>query len=127
MWCWALRSARRWSAGRAVPRLLYQWNRKDALVDRQYKERSETYVAFLGAAHDCAHRIGMLARHDEHGGDAPALPSDAERMQIAYAVDAFAAKHVRVVEVVGPPSVEEEAQALLNALYDFRNELRRRP
>lgn len=105
--------------------LLYRWQRKDALVDRQYQERSQAYVAFLSAAHDCAHEIGKLARHDEHAVGEAKLPSEKDRTEIAYRVDAFAAKHVRFVEVVGPPNVEAAAQALLQALYAFRDELQR--
>lgn len=105
--------------------LLYRWQRKDALVDRQYKERSEAYIGFLSAAHDCAHQIGKLARHDEHGPGEAELPDEVERTKIAYDVDAFAAKHVRIVEIVGPPAVEEAARALLRALYGFRDELQK--
>jgi hypothetical protein len=105
--------------------LLYRWQRKDALVDRQYHERSDAYVAFISAAHDCAHQIGKLAQHDEHAPGEAELPSAAERMKIAYDVDAFAARHVRFVEIVGPPAVEEAARAVLDELYDFRDALQR--
>ena len=77
------------------------------------------------AAHDCAHEIGKLARHDEHGIGEANLPSEEERTQIADRVDAFAAKHVRVVEIVGPPLVHDAAQALLHTLYEFRDELQK--
>jgi hypothetical protein len=105
--------------------LLYRRQRRDVLVDRQYQERSQAYVAFVSAAHDCAHQIGKLARHDEHGPGEADLPSEVERTQMAYDVDAFAAKHVRVVEIVGPPLVQQAAQALLDTLYGFRDALQK--
>jgi hypothetical protein len=37
--------------------------------------------------------------------------------------DAFAAKHVRVVEMVGPPDVAEAATRVQGAFYAFRNAL----
>ena len=68
-----------------------------------------------------AHEIGKLARHDEHGGED--ILTREERVAISYNVDAFVAKHVRAVEIVGPESVESAAKAILHSLYPFRNEL----
>jgi hypothetical protein len=106
-------------------RIGYGRERSDALDDRLYQERSATYIDFLEAAHECAHEIGKLARHDEHGDPNHALPTSAERVAIAYGVDAFVARHVRAVEIVGPESVEKAAKAVLVALYKFRNRLQK--
>jgi hypothetical protein len=104
-----------------VEHIGYTQQREDALDDRLYQERSTAYIRFLEAAHECAHEIGKLARHDEHGGED--VLTREERVAISYNVDAFVAKHVRAVEIVGPESVESAAKAILRSLYAFRNEL----
>lgn len=108
----------------ATEQLLYRKQRKDALSDRLYGERSSAYITFLQAAHECAHKVGQLSLHTEHGDPERALPSRAERVELAHLPDNFAAKHVRVVEVVGPPEVAAAATKVQGALYDFRNTLR---
>lgn len=102
---------------------LYRKQRVDALKDRLYHERSAAYVTFLQAAHECAHKVGQLSLHIEHGDPDRALPSPAQRVELAHLPDAFAAKHVRVVKVVGPPEVADAATRVQGALYDFRNAL----
>jgi hypothetical protein len=106
-------------------RLGYTRERTDTLTDRLYQERSTVYLGFLQAAHECAHQIGRLARHDEHGDPDRALPTNEERVAIVYQVDAFVAKHVRAIEIVGPEPVERAAKDVLVALYKFRNRLQK--
>jgi hypothetical protein len=106
----------------AGERFLYRRQRVDALNDRLYHERSAAYITFLQAAHECAHKVGQLALHPEYGEDR-ALPMPDEQVSLVHLPDAFAAKHVRVVEVVGPPEVADAATRVQGALYDFRNAL----
>jgi hypothetical protein len=102
---------------------LYRRQRDDALNDRLYRERSTAYITFIQAAHECAHGVGNLALHPEYGDPKRALPSPDETVEFARLPDAFAAKHVRVVEVVGPPEVADAARNVQGALYGFRNVL----
>ena len=107
----------------AGEQLLYRRQRDDALNDRLYRERSTAYIQFVQAAHECAHGVGNLAFHSDLGDPERALPSPDERVELSRLPDVFAAKQVRVVEVVGPPDVAEAARNVQGALYRFRNVL----
>lgn len=97
----------------AAESIRHRTARREALADALRASRSERYIAFIDSAHSAAHTLGRMAV----GCDDP-LPANPDAF---WLVDSDVAQKLRTLEVVGGEDVVSKAQALRDALIDFRS------
>lgn len=97
--------------------LRHRRSRKEMLQDGLRKQRGESYISFLNAAHLAGHTLGRSA---------PGCPNPLEPDPATFwLVDSEVTQKLRAVEIVGGDVVVARAREVKEALLHFRAEVQR--